>query len=152
VTATNHILAGSVLAAVIKQPVIALPLALASHFVLDAMPHFGLNTWEERIKYIRIFLGTTVLDIILGFSIFIFLFAVHAPWYVIVAGALAYSPDLMWVYRYAIKEKFGSFAHEHKGRLAKFHKGIQKREFSLGLFVEVPLITALFLSLKSLVA
>jgi hypothetical protein len=43
-TATNHVITGAILVAAIKNPVVALPLALASHFVLDYLPHFGDKT------------------------------------------------------------------------------------------------------------
>ncbi|MFZ1324307.1 MAG: hypothetical protein WAQ57_04090 [Candidatus Saccharimonadales bacterium] len=37
----NHAAAGAGIALAVRQPLLALPLALASHFVLDALPHYG---------------------------------------------------------------------------------------------------------------
>lgn len=39
-TATNHALTGAAIGLIIGNPYIALPVALLSHFVCDAIPHF----------------------------------------------------------------------------------------------------------------
>jgi hypothetical protein len=149
VTAVNHILVGSIVAVAVKQPVIALPLALASHYALDALPHYGLPTWADRRRHAVLFCIVITLDIIFSLALFAFL-AISAPWYVVAAGFLAYSPDLMWVYRYLIKGKFGSIPFVQSGKFTQFHKRIQKREFYLGLYVEVPLMVVLFLSVRNI--
>ena len=38
---TNHVLAGSLIGIGIKEPTLAITLAFVSHFVMDALPHFG---------------------------------------------------------------------------------------------------------------
>jgi hypothetical protein len=38
---TNHVLSGAVIGAVVRRPVPAFALAVASHFVLDTTPHWG---------------------------------------------------------------------------------------------------------------
>jgi hypothetical protein len=43
-TAVNHVIMGSVVVAAVGNPVLGVPLALASHFLLDALPHFGVHT------------------------------------------------------------------------------------------------------------
>jgi len=53
-TITNHILAGAIIGAVIKEPALALPIAFASHFVMDALPHFGYEGnkgYGEALKH-----------------------------------------------------------------------------------------------------
>ena len=43
-TATNHALTGAAIATLGKAtPICAIPLAFASHFVCDSLPHFGLK-------------------------------------------------------------------------------------------------------------
>ena len=38
---TNHVLSGSVIGAVVRRPAAAFALGVASHFALDATPHWG---------------------------------------------------------------------------------------------------------------
>ena len=38
---TNHVLSGAVIGAVVRRPVPAFVLGVASHFVLDTVPHWG---------------------------------------------------------------------------------------------------------------
>ena len=40
----NHLMTGAVIALAVNQPIVAAPLSLASHYVLDALPHFGFKT------------------------------------------------------------------------------------------------------------
>ena len=37
----NHVLTGTTIALIVKQPLLAAPLAFLSHFFLDITPHFG---------------------------------------------------------------------------------------------------------------
>jgi hypothetical protein len=55
--AINHTVFGSLIATTISEPAIALPLALASHFLMDAIPHYGEDPKAPRgskAYYIRI--------------------------------------------------------------------------------------------------
>ena len=49
---TNHVLSGALIGAVARRPVPAFLLGVASHFVLDATPHWG--QWEERDAFLRV--------------------------------------------------------------------------------------------------
>lgn len=50
-TATAHSLVGAALAAKIGNPALAIPLAFASHFLLDCVPHWDTGThYHERPK------------------------------------------------------------------------------------------------------
>lgn len=135
-------------AVAVKEPLIALPLALLSHYLLDMLPHYGLPTWAERRRHILLFTCVITFDVIFSLALFAFLL-LHAPWYVFAAGFLAFAPDIMWLYRYLIKGKLGGLPVGHIGRFASFHKRIQKREFSLGLFVEAPLMVVLFILVQN---
>lgn len=139
---------GSMIAFAVKEPVIALPLALLSHYILDALPHYGLRTWAERRRHIVLFCCVIALDVILSVALLAFLF-LSAPWYVVTAGFLAFAPDTMWLYRYLVKGKLGKNPIGHIGRFAAFHKRIQKREFSLGLYVEIPIMVIFFASIHN---
>lgn len=40
-TATNHALTGAAIGLLVGEPLIAVPAAIASHFICDALPHYG---------------------------------------------------------------------------------------------------------------
>ena len=53
-TITNHLLAGSLIGLTVAQPALAIALAFASHFVMDALPHFGYagqKGYSEVLKH-----------------------------------------------------------------------------------------------------
>lgn len=47
---TPHTLVGAALAVKIQNPFISLPLALASHFILDRLPHWNPHLYTEKKK------------------------------------------------------------------------------------------------------
>ena len=49
---TNHVLSGAVIGAITRRPGSAFVLGVASHFVLDAMPHWG--KWASRSRFMRV--------------------------------------------------------------------------------------------------
>lgn len=120
-TATNHFLIGVGISLIVKQPVLAVPLAFASHLVADALPHFGGRLPVARLKYIWL-LDAIVLS-----------FALISVWhnlgfYSVLVGFVATSPDLVWVYKLLIEEKFGKLPRRPKKGFNKFHSDIQKYE------------------------
>lgn len=131
----NHAAAGVLIAAVVNRPAVALPLALASHFALDALPHFGYAghggfgvAFKHRLTYF---------GIIWSFLALIFLLAVlqggSAVLYL--AGFLAVAPDFMWLYRYYGFERKG--LKPPGGPITRFHQNIQWCERPWGIMVEV---------------
>jgi len=52
VLVTNHVLSGALIGATVRRPVPAFAIGVASHFVLDAVPHWG--DWENRQHFIRV--------------------------------------------------------------------------------------------------
>jgi len=48
---TPHVAVGAAIASKIPNPLIAVPLAFASHFVLDAVPHWNPHIVTETKKY-----------------------------------------------------------------------------------------------------
>lgn len=65
-TATGHAIVGTVIAAKIGNPALALPLALASHVVTDAMPHWDTGTNRIGKSRRRLFIDAAM-DVGLGF-------------------------------------------------------------------------------------
>jgi LexA-binding, inner membrane-associated putative hydrolase len=59
---TNHVLSGALIGALARRPALALPLGVASHFVLDAAPHWG--KWDSDKHFMRV----AVADGLLGLA------------------------------------------------------------------------------------
>ncbi len=49
---TNHVLSGALIGALVRHPLPAFAAGVASHFVLDAMPHWG--QWGSRRRFLRV--------------------------------------------------------------------------------------------------
>lgn len=49
---TNHVLSGAVIGAAVRSPWVAFPLGIASHFALDATPHWG--KWDDDAEFMRV--------------------------------------------------------------------------------------------------
>jgi hypothetical protein len=140
VTASNHVVTGALIATAVAQPAAAIPLALASHFVLDALPHYGdtnKSSWLNRnFKYI---LGV---DLLLA-SIFLLglVIAQPASWFLLaLCGVVAVSPDLLWLPYFLADLK-----HEQKehSKLAKLLKWIQWGERPWGIYLEIVVLVGL---------
>ena len=65
--ATGHAIIGTVIAAKIGNPVLAVPIAFASHIVADAFPHWDEGTNGKKSKE-RIIVEA-VFDVLIGFAI-----------------------------------------------------------------------------------
>lgn len=125
----NHTTTGAIIALTIKEPAVALPLAFASHFVLDIIPHHGndLRFIHGQRQYNRkiAFDGLA--------SILILVAAIVARpqdgGYIAACVFASVLPDLVWPLADHI---------EHRGplwRYFKFHKGIQ-HESPMGIRTE----------------
>jgi hypothetical protein len=49
---TNHVLSGALIGALARRPLPAFAVGVASHFVLDAVPHWG--EWGSRRRFLRV--------------------------------------------------------------------------------------------------
>jgi hypothetical protein len=135
-TLTNHALTGISIGLIAKESYLALPLALSSHFVLDALPHFGFKTWQDRQQNKRLFWVSTLVDLILV-TLIILVSLFYFSWLVLACVFLAVFPDLMWGYRFIFKENFGKNPPPPENFIENFHKTIQKHEFPKGVYIEV---------------
>lgn len=146
VTGTNHLLTGANIGLVITSPIIAVPLAFISHFVLDALPHFG-SPWDQELgKRVRpkLFASVIRVDTLLSFGIVVFMYT-QQLWLPLACMFAALFPDFIWVYRFVFKEQFGKLPPSPKSKLSQFHKDIQRYERHWGLSIEI--IFAVILSL-----
>jgi hypothetical protein len=121
-TATNHVVTGAVIAAAVPVVYIALPAALLSHLVLDALPHYGNKDHTSKT-----FLYMLAGDMGLASAFLIFILVMQPVyWPLLIASAiLAASPDLLWL-RHWILELRGGKARLNK--LEKFLSDIQWAE------------------------
>lgn len=65
-TATGHALIGTVIAAKVGNPTLAIPIAIASHFLADALPHWDTGT-NKKTKTKSTFFLESMFDVLLGF-------------------------------------------------------------------------------------
>lgn len=126
-TGLNHVLTGTAIALAVKEPLLVAPLALISHFLLDATPHFDHPIYQYGSKYFtRIMVADGVLSI--G-TVSLVMIAVPQLAGVIALGAFfAIVPDFLWLYYYTHGRPQWWFF--------KFHSKIQWYERTPGLFVE----------------
>ena len=73
-TATGHALVGTLIAAKISNPALAVPLALLSHFAADILPHWDVGT-QRRKKTRERLIFEVIGDVLLGFALSFFLLA-----------------------------------------------------------------------------
>ena len=72
-TSTAHTLVGGAIAAAIPNPYIALPLILASHFLMDCIPHWDMGTnWRSRSK--KETGALAIIETLMGITIAYFLY------------------------------------------------------------------------------
>jgi hypothetical protein len=129
---TNHAITGATIASVIGQPVLAIPIAFASHFLLDSLPHFGedihpLSNFTKKVWMI---------DFVL-LSSFLLLLIITSNWLLLAGAVAAISPDFAWIYRFVFKEKRGKLKPPKMNKFNNFHSSIQKYETKYGIIVEI---------------
>lgn len=138
-TLPNHVLAGSLIALAIREPLVAIPLAVASHFVMDALPHFGYpgnHGYVEALKH-KLSYGVGVVSIFATIGVAILLTS-QSLWLALVCGFAAALPDGLGIYNYIRYEKYDRKATGLlKAIHIRFHRAIQWCERPWGIYVEV---------------
>lgn len=77
-TATAHAVLGTVIAAKIGNPYLAIPLSLASHIAADMIPHWDVGIgWRKKTKE-RLFLESAA-DVLIGYVLSYFLISFLFP-------------------------------------------------------------------------
>lgn len=125
--ALNHTLTGTAIAIAVKQPLLAAPLAFISHFVLDAIPHFGDMPFYSYGH--PLFPYAMAADGVLSIASVGTIMALHPDLALVIGfGAFfAILPDVFWLGHYALKWKHWFF---------RFHQKIQWFERPPGIIVE----------------
>jgi len=134
-TGLNHAVTGATVAAAINRPIIALPAALLSHFLVDMIPHWNYKVPGGPAGRIKVM----ILDLIMSLSLLIVLaLTVNAiPWVVFFGGLLAISPDVMWLEFFLTgRTSIKGSSKRLVNRVRRFHLWIQLSETSWGILVE----------------
>ncbi|HLC92052.1 MAG TPA: hypothetical protein VJC09_03285 [Candidatus Saccharimonadales bacterium] len=145
-TATNHVLTGIFIANAVQNPWIALPVALASHFVLDAIPHFGMVNIRFDSNYFKVYLLCDMVVAALVLAALVLIMPQHI-WLLMACGILGASPDLMWIPKFLAANQHKSMPKS--GVIRKFHTIIQWFERPIGWVVEVAWFIAMTLLLNA---
>ncbi|MGD0284212.1 MAG: hypothetical protein ABSB12_01260 [Candidatus Saccharimonadales bacterium] len=141
-TATNHAVSGALIAVYIHEPIIALPLALASHFVLDGLPHLGIKKHNSQL-----FAKVLIVDITVASLILLGIVILQPAYWLLMfsCAILAMSPDLMWLPLYIRELKH--LPAKSTNWLMRFHGNIQWGERSWGYLIEIPWFVLTFILL-----
>ena len=124
--AINHAMTGAIIGLSVAAPV-AIPLAFASHFAMDALPHEGnLNIGKNGYKIFLVF------DIALCIGLALMIFAIRPSywWLAILCAFLATSPDFMWLNK--TKKPV-----QDRHAVVRLHKNVQWFQKPIGLVIEV---------------
>lgn len=145
---------GAVIALSVRQPALVIPLAFASHFVLDIIPHFGIYE-DDVIRRNRHWLFRTVVGVDIPIMLTLLVIVPHlaAPklaWGVVLAGMIsALAPDLLWVPMFIREIRTKKW--RPGGRFVTFHQSIQKFEKPIGLIVELIWLVVISVILAKLI-
>lgn len=134
----NHALTGAAIGLAMSSPVVALPAALVSHFVCDALPHFGSKQENDTALRSKFFAPLLGLDIVLCILLALF-FAAAQPqhwWLAIACAFIATTPDLSWLPGYIRTLRGGRYS-QRPNRFMRFAAGIQWFEKPIGAAVEI---------------
>jgi hypothetical protein len=138
-TATNHAMTGALIGLVIGQPLIAIPAAVVSHFVCDALPHFRAGDtkegFEDAVKA-PWFTKYLITEAFLCALIVLVLAAVRPENWLLAAvcAFAAAAPDFLWVPKYLQRRS----EHEWQpNRFGRFAAGIQWFQKPIGALVEI---------------
>lgn len=109
-TATAHALVAAAIARAVPNPYLAIPLAITSHFIMDAIPHWDIGAdWRTRSK--KVTGALAIAETVLGITLTYFLFRgkVESPLLLstIIAGELPDWLEAPWYIFFANKKKRG---------------------------------------------
>ena len=133
-TATSHAVTGILIATVVKQPALALPLAFFSHFVIDMIPHwvhkFNRHFYTQLSVFFDFGLATLLTVVLVAGS--------NRPaWILISAAFLGVIPDAMWMAELWRPVDFSRKGKTLWSRVQWFCHKIQWSETQLGIIVEI---------------
>jgi hypothetical protein len=135
-TATNHALTGVVVALVINQPALAIPLAFLSHFAVDVIPHFEARDLPSEVLAKLFIISDVVIAGTVTILLTVFLHTNLSPSLIFTCMLAAISPDLIWAWRYFRIKNLDKVFVEPMSWLSRWHLKIQWSETLPGFLVE----------------
>ncbi len=139
--AINHALTGAIIGIIVGEPLIAAPLAIASHFVLDVIPHHGQDSSKQYWLKSKAFRYLIYLDAFLC-AVLVLTLSLYRPnhWpLAAICAFLAAAPDLLSINHY---QKVLAGKHWKAGWYTAFAGRIQWFERPIGAVVEVAWLIA----------
>lgn len=133
-TGFSHTTTGVVIALAIHHPAIAVPLAFLSHFVLDALPHYGDDKRDGSDRFFRRFI---IADAIAGVGLALFMMFLFPEHKLLIAlcGIFATIPDLMWLPNHIRQAK--NLEEKPRNRIMQWHQHIQFEHPVWGIVAEI---------------
>ncbi len=127
--ALNHMVFGGLVGLTFNDPVVAIPIALSSHFLMDVIPHYGND--PKTARGTRAYNLRIVLDTLACILVMTFFLSLHPPntSLFVLCAIFAVLPDLFWPLALYVKQK--GIVWE----FFKFHKRIQY-ESRAGIYLE----------------
>lgn len=146
-TATGHAIIGTVIAAKVGNPALAIPIALGSHVLADYFPHWDTGT-NRKSKSKKRFWMDTILDVLVGISLSLLILKFIFPGtdliYAFLIILAASSPDILTAPYLFLDWKFPPFSWAYK-----FQKLFDsKRGLPWGFMNQVAILVALVLFAK----
>ena len=129
---TNHALTGTLIGLEVSEPLVIAPLAFASHFVMDGIPHFGNPKWKSA-KGFRdwhfLVMGSIDFMIAVGVTLGACLAWPDRAARIFLGSFFAALPDLFYIPEIIFNKRLDK-------RLRRIHARIQWSETPAGIFVE----------------
>jgi hypothetical protein len=148
-TLTNHLVTGAVLGKYLPLPV-AIPVAFASHFVLDSLPHFGFKNQANYQRHKKWWIAVVATDLLVSLLLTLWLLrAGHLSWWLV--GFVAFMPDLVWVpwlFRVIVRGDTAGVGPRKERWFIRFHAKIQRYERPWGIAVELAYLLVLVVVLR----
>jgi len=142
-TSTAHSLVGGAIAASISNPAIALPLAVSSHFLMDALPHWDFGRgWKVKSK-LR-FLSEAALDGTFGLITTFLIFPGVDPIYLFCMIIAANLPDLLQIPYWFWEIKLPPFSWAYQIQ----HKISGHATLAVGVIIQVLTVGLIMLLLQ----
>lgn len=125
---TVHTLTGALIAVAVKDPLLAAPLALTSHFVLDSTPHFGLDGLDFKTPRGKVVGVADCFGALITWLILLTIFP--SQWFMVSVGVFfACLPDLLY-----LPDIFFNYIPSKK--LLRFHSRIQWSQTPMGTITD----------------
>ena len=152
--AINHALTGALIGLSVLAPWVAVPVALASHFVCDAIPHYGAKASDESTIASKSFaIGLFADAALCGLLVLLLILTRPEQWLSsAVCAFIATAPDLLWIPGYMRARSGQAFRASKQNVYTVFAKSIQWFERPIGAVVELAWFVAASVLLTAFLA